>query len=130
MTVVDASVIAAIILREDNYEKLLQHLKNSITLDQAFKEASNAILKAVMRSHLSGEEAVKAFSLLKMMNGILEIRNEDEYLDASFKIALETGLTIYDSLYLALARSEKRPLLTLDENQREAAKKLDIPIFY
>ncbi|MEM0369055.1 MAG: type II toxin-antitoxin system VapC family toxin [Candidatus Bathyarchaeia archaeon] len=130
MTVVDASVIAAIILREDNYEKLLQHLKNSITLDQAFKEASNAIWKAVMRGHLSGEEAVKAFSLLKMMKGILEIRNEDEYLDESFKIALETGLTIYDSLYLALARSEKRPLLTLDENQREAAKKLDIPIFY
>lgn len=130
MTVVDASVITAIILREDNYEKLLQHLKNSITLDQAFKEASNAIWKAVMRGHLSGEEAVKAFSLLKMMNGILEIRNEDEYLDESFKIALETGLTIYDSLYLALARSEKRPLLTLDENQREAAKKLDIPIFY
>ncbi|MEM4045549.1 MAG: type II toxin-antitoxin system VapC family toxin [Fervidicoccaceae archaeon] len=111
-------------------EKLLQHLKNSITLDQAFKEASNAIWKAVMRDHLSGEEAVKAFSLLKMMKGILEIRNEDEYLDESFKIALETGLTIYDSLYLALARSEKRPLLTLDENQREAAKKLDIPIFY
>lgn len=79
MTVVDASVIAAIILREDNYEKLLQHLKNSITLDQAFKEASNAIWKAVMRGHLSGEEAVKAFSLLKMMKGILEIRNEDEY---------------------------------------------------
>ncbi|MEM4834434.1 MAG: type II toxin-antitoxin system VapC family toxin [Thermosphaera sp.] len=130
MTVVDASVIAAIILREDNYEKLLQHLKNSITLDQAFKEASNAIWKAVMRGHLSGEEAVKAFSLLKMMKGIFEIRNEDEYLDESFKIALETGLTIYDSLYLALARSEKRPLLTLDENQREAAKKLDIPIFY
>ncbi|MEM1635735.1 MAG: type II toxin-antitoxin system VapC family toxin [Nitrososphaerota archaeon] len=130
MTVVDASVITAIILREDNYEKLLQHLKNSITLDQAFKEASNAIWKAVMRDHLSGEEAVKAFSLLKMMKGILEIRNEDEYLDESFKIALETGLTIYDSLYLALARSEKRPLLTLDENQREAAKKLDIPIFY
>ncbi|MEM3921419.1 MAG: type II toxin-antitoxin system VapC family toxin, partial [Nitrososphaerota archaeon] len=122
MTVVDASVITAIILREDNYEKLLQHLKNSITLDQAFKEASNAIWKAVMRGHLSGEEAVKAFSLLKMMKGILEIRNEDEYLDESFKIALETGLTIYDSLYLALARSEKRPLLTLDENQREAAK--------
>ncbi|MEM3897010.1 MAG: type II toxin-antitoxin system VapC family toxin [Nitrososphaerota archaeon] len=130
MTVVDASVITAIILREDNYEKLLQHLKNSMTLDQAFKEASNAIWKAVMRGHLSGEEAVKAFSLLKMMKGILEIRNEDEYLDESFKIALETGLTIYDSLYLALARSEKRPLLTLDENQREAAKKLDIPIFY
>ena len=59
---------------------------------------------------------------------VLDVRNEVEYMDEAFKISLETGLTIYDSLYLALARSEKKQLLTLDEGQKTAAEKLNIPI--
>ena len=53
MTVVDASVVAAVILREEGWERLLKHLKGATTLDQAFKEASNAIWKAFRRGHLN-----------------------------------------------------------------------------
>jgi len=126
--VVDASVIAAVILREEGWEKLIRGLKNAITLDQAFKEVSNAIWKAFRRGYLSRDEAVKAFNLLKSFMEVLDVRNEVEYMDEAFKISLETGLTIYDSLYLALARSEKKQLLTLDEGQKTAAEKLNIPI--
>jgi predicted nucleic acid-binding protein len=34
---------------------------------------------------------------------------------------LDYGLTVYDALYIALAKEKKLPLLTLDERQREAA---------
>ncbi|MCD6593738.1 type II toxin-antitoxin system VapC family toxin [Candidatus Bathyarchaeota archaeon] len=128
MPVVDASVIAAVILREEGWEKLIRGLKNAITLDQAFKEVSNAIWKAFGRGYLSRDGAVKAFNLLKSIMEVLDVRNEVEYMDGAFKISLETGLTIYDSLYLALARSEKKQLLTLDEGQKTAAEKLNIPI--
>jgi len=128
VTVVDASVVAAMILREEGWERLLKHLKGATTLNQAFKEASNAIWKAFRRGHLSRDEAVRAFDLLKSVMEALDVRSEAEYLDDAFGISLETGLTVYDSLYLALASSERKQLLTLDEDQRRAAEKLNVPV--
>ena len=87
MPVVDASVIAAVILREEGWEKLIRGLKNAITLDQAFKEVSNAIWKAFRRGYLSRDEAVKAFNLLKSIMEVLDVRNEVEYIDEAFKIS-------------------------------------------
>jgi len=37
VSVVDASVIAAIVLREEGWDKLIAHLRGAITLDQASK---------------------------------------------------------------------------------------------
>ena len=48
---------------------------------------------------------------------------EDRYIDAALEIALKYGLTVYDSLYIALALKNKKPLLTLDTKQKRCCKK-------
>ena len=128
MSVVDASVIAAIVLREESWDKLIAHLRGAITLDQAFKEALNAIWKAIRRGYLNRDDALKAFKILESIMESIEVRSELNYLDKAFELSVETDLSIYDSLYLALAQSERRPLLTLDKTQKKLARKLSIPI--
>ena len=128
MSVVDASVIAAIVLREEGWDKLIAHLRGAITLDQAFKETLNAIWKATRRGYLNRDDAFKAFKILKSIMESIEVRSELNYLDKAFELSVETDSSIYDSLYLALAQSERRPLLTLDKTQKKLARKLSLPI--
>jgi len=52
--VVDDSMSAAVVLREEGWEGLMRHLKDGTTLDQALKETENAIRKAVVRDILVG----------------------------------------------------------------------------
>ncbi|MEM1546669.1 MAG: type II toxin-antitoxin system VapC family toxin, partial [Candidatus Methanomethylicia archaeon] len=59
-------------------------------------------------------------------NMILE--DERNYMDSAFKIAVESKLTVYDSLYIALAQSIHKPLLSLDEKQRAVAQKYDVEV--
>jgi predicted nucleic acid-binding protein len=50
------------------------------------------------------------------------IVNQDEYLIEAFKIANRNKITIYDSLFIALAKSMNLELITSDKNQYEIAK--------
>ena len=52
---------------------------------------------------------------------------ETDYLEAALQLALDHGVTLYDSLYLAQAR-RLGELLTSDERQAEVAAKLDIEV--
>jgi len=45
----------------------------------------------------------------------------------ALKIALENRMTIYDALYLALAKKQRSKLLTFDERLKEKAEKINIP---
>lgn len=57
------------------------------------------------------------------------VEQDDLYNDA-FKISLENKITIYDSLYLALASKLNTELITSDEKQREIADTNGIPVVY
>jgi predicted nucleic acid-binding protein len=50
------------------------------------------------------------------------IVNQDEYLLEAFKIANRNKITIYDSLFIALAKSMNLELITSDKKQYEIAK--------
>jgi predicted nucleic acid-binding protein len=41
-----------------------------------------------------------------------------------------TGVSIYDSLYIAQAKKSKLPLVTLDMKQKEAAEKVGVKVIY
>jgi predicted nucleic acid-binding protein len=58
----------------------------------------------------------------------LILEPEEKYIDKALNIALEAGITLYDSLYIALALDMKAPLLTLDRKQREIALKLGVKV--
>ncbi|MFP3203177.1 MAG: type II toxin-antitoxin system VapC family toxin [Sulfolobus sp.] len=65
--------------------------------------------------------AIKILSDLLKRETML-IVNQDEYLIEAFKIADRNKITIYDSLFIALAKSMNLELITSDKKQYEIAK--------
>ena len=61
------------------------------------------------------------YDLLK--NEAIIIVNQDEYLIEALKIANRNKITIYDSLFIALAKSKNLDLVTSDKKQYEITKK-------
>ncbi|HIQ12991.1 MAG TPA: PIN domain-containing protein [Thermoprotei archaeon] len=129
MIVVDASALTAFILREDGWRDIAEYLVRAVSIDHLLKEVSNAIWKAYYREYISFDDALKAYNILKSMIGRnITLYPEIEYIDDALKIALENRLTVYDSLYIVLARSMGGTLLTLDDEQAKVATKLGIKV--
>jgi predicted nucleic acid-binding protein len=128
--VIDASALAAFFLREEDWEKLVIYMKNTISLDLILKEFYSVIYKAVYFKRISLDEAnaiIETFKSYSKFN--MKLIQEDVYLDEAFKISLKYNVPIYDSLYIALALEENKPLITLDKKQAEVAKDLKIIVY-
>jgi predicted nucleic acid-binding protein len=101
-----------------------------VTLDIAVKELYNSVWKAVRLRRLLGvsetERILELFRRYLAKNVVL--RNELDYVDDAFRMAVEEGITVYDALYLALALREKAALLSLDKRQRSIALRLGIEV--
>ncbi|EOD42635.1 PIN domain containing protein [Candidatus Nanobsidianus stetteri] len=92
-----------------------------ITLDLSIKEVANALWKKILMEEMKEDIATKIlYDLLK--GEAIIIVNQDEYLIEAFKIANRNKITIYDSLFIALAKSKNLELVTSDKKQYEIAK--------
>jgi predicted nucleic acid-binding protein len=117
--VIDASVIAKLIMREENYVEAAKEIEaDDETLDLAILEVANVILKYHRRGILSIEEMLERFEELKELSKTLKILDFKKFLEQAFEFAITTNLTIYDSLYIVASSK----LVTSDINQAEAAK--------
>jgi predicted nucleic acid-binding protein len=75
-----------------------------------------------MRKEISLEDAKRMFEAMKeILNKAVIIENEMDYIDEAFEIFIKQNITVYDSLYIALAKKKKLELLTADEMQAQAA---------
>jgi predicted nucleic acid-binding protein len=121
--VIDASVLVKFILKEEGWNKIADFLKaGTISVDLVIKETVNAIWKRVMRKEISLEETKSMFEAMKeILNKAVIIENEMDYIDEAFEISIKQNITVYDSLYIALAKKKKLELLTADEIQAQAA---------
>ena len=124
MIVVDSSVLAAFIRKEPGWERLVDYVKNSVSMDLAVKEVSNAIWKDyAVRKLIDYETALALFKIMSQLVGVnVVLEPEEKYIEEAFKIALKTDITVYDALYIALAKSKNLSLLTLDVKQRKTAE--------
>jgi predicted nucleic acid-binding protein len=126
--VVDASAVIAFFLREEGWENLKPYMKRGFSVDHVVKEFYNAVWKATYLyralDHESMQKVLELFNSYIKNNLILE--PEEKYIDKALNIALEAGITIYDSLYIALALDKKTPLITLDRKQKDTALRLGI----
>jgi len=126
--VVDASAVIAFFLREEGWENLKPYMKRGFSVDHVVKEFYNAVWKAMYLLKTLDYESMQ--KVLKLFNSYIEnnliLEPEEKYIDKALNIALEAGITIYDSLYIALALDKKTPLLTLDKKQRDTALRLGI----
>ena len=125
MRVVDSSVIAAFILQEPDWEKLASYLVGW-TLDIAFLETMNAIVKALRRGRIDIEDArlrITALESLKTMN----VESTLKLLPRVPELVLDSKLTVYDAAFIVLAQEKMLPLVTLDKTQYEEAIRLGVP---
>ena len=130
MIVVDASVIASYVLKEEGWERLDSVMLRGATLDYAVKEVANAIWKyCKVRRRLDEAGAITAYKALKTLTReVLLVKPQEKYLDEAFQIALNYEITVYDSLYLAMAMKEKMPIITFDKKQAKVAKMIGLSV--
>jgi len=121
--VIDTSALAKFILKEEGWERVADFLKaGTISVDHVMKETVNAIWKRLIRGEISLEDARSMFEAMKEILGkAVVIENEMNYIDEAFEISIKHNITIYDSLYIALAKKKKLELLTSDEIQAQTA---------
>ncbi|MCD6244484.1 MAG: type II toxin-antitoxin system VapC family toxin [Candidatus Korarchaeota archaeon] len=123
MNVIDASALSKFILKEGGWEIVADYLTNTLSVDHVLKEVSNAVWKAFRRGFINAEDSMKKFSaLLSLLHTNLELADETELLPSAFEMALKRNITVYDALYVELARRRGLPLVTCDELQAKVAR--------
>ena len=93
-----------------------------MTLDLSIKEVANALWKKTLTSETKEDVAIKVLSDLVKHEAMLVV-NQDKYLIEAFKISIRNKITIYDSLFIALAKLNNLELVTSDRKQYEIAMK-------
>ena len=117
--VLDSSAIVALFFKEDvsdEVEKEVNRFNEYYTVDQAFSEVANAAWKKV---YIYGEDENISKQALKkameFMSKICKVVDSSSLIDPAFDIALKTGITVYDALFVALASKLNEKLITTDE---------------
>ncbi len=122
--IIDASVIVASLRAGEPYteaawrivSRFLRGELELLSLSLLPYEVTNAFWKAVVRGALSKEEAVAALREFEKFNLPLKSVPCEE----AFKLASTYNISSYDAAYLALAESEKIPLVTADRRLHNA----------
>ena len=123
MIVIDASTLAKFILKEEGWEEVAEHLKaGTLSIDHVVKEVANAVWKRFRQGAASREVSKIMLNALKeILERAVKVEEELTYLDRAAEIAFDRGITIYDSLYIAMAKEKGLRLLTSDEIQASVA---------
>jgi len=113
--VVDASVIAAAFFPEKHTEAartLLLSENNLCAPDLIYAEVANVIWKRHGRGEIDRDEAIGL--LTDVLELPLEITPSEQLATAALELALRTGRTAYDCLYVALAVQKKTTVVSDD----------------
>jgi predicted nucleic acid-binding protein len=129
-TVIDSTVLAKYLLKEEGWEQVRSILiSKQYTVSLAVKEAANAIWKrAILLKDINSGQATE---LLRDLNDIsrmlIRVETQRQYLVEAMRIALKHRIPIYDSLFIAQAKSKGAALVTSDKRQYAIALKEGIP---
>jgi len=137
LIILDASFIVKLVLQEENSSQTRVLLHNLIlegehfaTVDLALPEALNAIWKhATGIGDISREEALQAaVDLLKIWKKLKQYQSIS-MAEEALKLALKEEITVYDALYLQLAKTNGGKLATYDKEMRRIAKKHGVRLY-
>ncbi|MCD6244854.1 MAG: type II toxin-antitoxin system VapC family toxin [Candidatus Korarchaeota archaeon] len=120
MLVIDSSIFASVIVKDEFYEKCKEYLSvDRATVDIAFAEAGNVLWKHVRMGRIEKEEVERRTELLRALIRASRVYGSDELLPPSMKLAVNHGITIYDALFLSLALQLDTNLVTTDRKLYE-----------
>lgn len=114
--VIDSSVACKLILEEslsDVAEKLLAPGISLLAPDFIQVEIANVLWKRVRRAEFRLADARELLAEAERFP--IELRYTSDLLPSALGIAAETGRTVYDSCYIALAQALNAPCVTADE---------------
>ena len=115
LVVVDASVAVKWLLPEVHSAAArawftVDHLL--VVPDLVFAEVGNVLSKRVRRGEMTGEQAKDTWTTFALLP--LDVHPARPLGELALEIALATGQTVYDGMYLALAVQEACRLVTAD----------------
>jgi predicted nucleic acid-binding protein len=120
--VIDSSALVKYFSRESGWEEVERiMLEGVVTLDLAVKELANALRKKVSGNEMSFEIAAR------IIRDVVEgkpfpVEPQEPYLVEAFEMALRNDVTVYDALFVAMAKRKGLELVTCDEKQAKAAR--------
>jgi predicted nucleic acid-binding protein len=132
IAVVDTSAVLRLFIPDgpipDGLEKFFRGVETgyniAIAPELLMVYANNVGIKKQRRNELSFDEAKALISLLKQMP--IRYFSHHSLFNSTHKIALETGLSAYDALFLALAQERGATLFTADNKLQSEAEKRGI----
>lgn len=128
IAVVDTSAVLRLFIPDgpipDGLERFFRGVETgsniAIAPELLMVEATNVVIKKQRRNELSLGEAKALISLLKQMP-IRYFRHHSLF-NSTHQIALESGLSAYDALFLALAQERGATLFTADNKLQTEAE--------
>ncbi len=126
--VIDASVVLALLLQEDNSQKAetIFRMGGTCAPNLLNLEVCNGIVSGIRRKRINkidGKALIDAFSQLP-----ITFDEQTAMPEELFQTVISCDLTSYDATYLMLAQRLKAPLATFDVRLSEAAKSLKIRV--
>jgi predicted nucleic acid-binding protein len=104
-------------------------LNESTTLDLAFYEVGNSLVKELRRKLVTFESFANMLKALGGVSELMVVRNfRDLDADRVSTLSMSTGLTFYDASYLTLALVSNEGLATNDLSMKREAQKLGLRV--
>ena len=134
MLVVDTSVALAWMLPDEHSDLASLALReveaNGAVVPLLFRlEVANALAVAVRRERISRDFMMDALSALEELAMETDRQGEEEIWKSVPARALETGLSVYDAVYLDLAMRRKLTLASFDRKLCLAAVSVGVSVF-
>lgn len=119
--VIDASVGVKLIVPEEDSAKAIEHVTagDAIVPTLFHVEVANAVWKKVRKGEV---ELAPILPFLAGLQELIETISEAPFISRATEIAVELGHPIYDCIYLALAETGEKQLLTADQRLLAAVK--------
>jgi predicted nucleic acid-binding protein len=92
-------------------------------------EVANGLRMAERRGRLQAADIPRVLALLAPLPIEVETTGYERARQEVLDLARREGLTVYDAAYLELAMREGRVLATLDDDLRDAARRVGVPLF-
>jgi len=128
--VIDASTLTKFVFKEEGWKQVAEYLKaGTSSVDHIAEESVNAIWKRFRTGEMPLTEARITIEALKeILDKAVRVEGQLGYMDEAINIAFSQGITIYDSLYIAMAKKKGIKLVTVDEIQANAARAENISV--
>lgn len=124
--VVDSSVLFALFFPEEYSEWSEEMIKEYDELhvpELVFLETSSAAWKRIIAFKQSRDTVLRNLKLLhKFISDVCVVHRDVDYLQRAIELSIELGVTVYDSIFLAIAEEYETKVLTIDRKLVETLK--------